>query len=468
MLLIKKNQQTNFVKNIDLIMNIRQFEDINLAHFSYAIESNKEIVLIDPARNPKPYYDFAQEHNANIIAVIETHPHADFVSSHLEIHNKTNATIYASKLLGADYPHEGFDDGDSILIGDITLKSINTPGHSPDSISILVFDKEGAQHAVFTGDTLFIGDCGRPDLREKAGAITSAKADLAKQMYHSLREKLLVLNENVIVYPAHGAGSLCGKGLSQAKKSTIAAEKISNWSLQHMSEEEFIKKLLSDQPFIPKYFPFDVGINKKGANDYLDSISKIKIGEIINRAEEADKLNPEILIIDTRPQAQFKARHLKGSINLMNDTKFETWLGSIVSPGEKFYLAVESEKLIDELIDRITRIGYESQIEMVFVLEYGNCYIPIFDSSDLKSHLEDYTIIDVRNSSEVATKKIFPNAINIPLHELRERINEVPLAKPILVHCSAGYRSAAASSILQSLDKVQVFDLSYAVKQYLA
>lgn len=183
-------------------MQIKQFEDKNLSHYSYAILSNHEIALIDPARDPKPYYDFAAVHHARIVAVIETHPHADFVSSHLEISHHTGATIYVSKLLSAEYPHQPFDEGDAIILGHITLKALNTPGHSPDSISIVAIDENGKEKAVFTGDTLFIGDCGRPDLREKAGAITAAKTELAKQMYHSLRKKLMPLPNEVEVYPA--------------------------------------------------------------------------------------------------------------------------------------------------------------------------------------------------------------------------------------------------------------------------
>ena len=163
-------------------MEIKQFEDKNLAHYSYAIISKGEVALIDPARNPQPYYDFANEHHAKITTVIETHPHADFVSSHLEIHNTTGATIYVSKLAGAEYPHQTFDEDDAIILGSVTLKALNTPGHSPDSISIILIDENDAERAVFTGDTLFIGDCGRPDLREQSGAITAARTELAKRM----------------------------------------------------------------------------------------------------------------------------------------------------------------------------------------------------------------------------------------------------------------------------------------------
>ena len=449
-------------------MVIKQFEDKNLAHFSYAILSNGEIALIDPARNPQPYYDYAKLCNAKITTIIETHPHADFVSSHLEIHNTTGAKIYVSKLLGAEYPHQTFDESDEIILGNITLKSKNTPGHSPDSISIVAIDEVGKINAVFTGDTLFIGDCGRPDLREHAGSITVKRAELAKQMYYSLRNKFLNLPDNVLVYPAHGAGSLCGKALSDQNYSNIGTEKMQNWSLQNMSEADFVKELLADQPFVPKYFPYNVAINKKGADAYATSISKVEKREPVNCEGGANSLNPEIVIIDTRPQAQFKKSHLKNAINLMNDTKFETWLGSIIDPNEKFYLIAENNIVLNELIERAAKIGYENQIELAFVANFGDSEMNFFDSNELKNNEDAFTIVDVRNDSEVKTQNIFANAIHIPLHELRERTNEIPTHKPIVVHCGGGYRSAAGSSIIKSkLDKnSQVYDLGEAIKLF--
>lgn len=447
-------------------MEIKQFEDKYLSHFSYAIVSKGEMALIDPARDPQPYYDFAKQQHAKITTVIETHPHADFVSSHLEIHTTTGATIYVSKLLGAEYPHQSFDDGDAIVLGGVTLKALNTPGHSPDSISIVAIDEKGDEKAVFTGDTLFIGDCGRPDLREKAGAITATKVSLAKQMYHSLRYKLMVLPDNVLVYPAHGAGSLCGKGLSTERSSTIAAEKNGNWSLKDMDEEAFVKELLADQPFVPKYFPYDVAVNKKGASRYTDSISLVEKREPVSCKACINSLDKDVVVVDTRPQKEYKKSHLENSINLMNDTRFETWLGSIIKPEEKFYLAAESEAELDKLVARIAKIGYENQIKLAFVLKQGLVESPVFDSELLRYNEDAYTIVDVRNESEVKAQKFFPNSIHIPLPELRERVTELPLDKPIVVHCAAGYRSAAGSSIISSAlnDKVLVYDLSENIK----
>ena len=444
-------------------MEIVQFDDKYLAHYAYAIISNGEMALVDPARDPQPYYDLAIQKNAKIKAIIETHPHADFISSHKEIHEKTGATIYVSKLLGAAYPHQAFDDGDTIKLGDVVLRSLNTPGHSPDSISIVAAEN-GKDHAVFSGDTLFIGDCGRPDLRETAGHLTSQRRDLAKQMFHSLRDKMLPLADDVLVYPAHGAGSLCGKGLSSANVSTIGTEKASNWSLQQSSEEDFINELLSNQPFVPKYFVHSVELNKEGAPNFKESISKVKIEDQLPQ-----DLSYEV-IIDTRNQAEFKKGYLPGSINLMVDTKFETWLGSIIAPEEKFYLIGESKEVLESLVNRIAKIGYEDQVESAFVVKdiCGKKQLPKIDVDLFTKSPEDYTIIDIRNANEVAQKRIFKNTIDIPLPELRERVGEIPNDKPIVVHCAGGYRSAAGASIIKEAmnGQSQVYDLSYDISKF--
>jgi glyoxylase-like metal-dependent hydrolase (beta-lactamase superfamily II)/rhodanese-related sulfurtransferase len=448
-------------------MEIKQFEDKNLAHYSYAIVSDGEMALVDPARDPQPYYEFAKRKGAKITTVIETHPHADFVSSHLEIH-KAGATIFASKLLGAEYPHRPFDEGDEIRLGRVVLRALNTPGHSPDSISIVALDEKNKPVAVFTGDTLFIGDCGRPDLRETAGAILAARTELAKQMYHSLRSKLMTLPDDVLVYPAHGAGSLCGKELSEQNRSTIGAEKISNWSLQNMSEEDFVDELLKDQPFIPKYFPFEVGINKAGADNYEESVSQaLKNISVAGPGMEKEP-DPALSIIDSRPQAKFRQAHLQKAINLPNDLNFETWLGSIVNPGERFYLIAENETELKTLIRRIAKIGYEKQIEKAWIGDLGNKKAEFFDSRELRDHPGNFTIIDVRNGLEVKAKTVFANALHIPLHELRERTNEIPLGKPIVVHCAGGYRSAAGASIIKANlnGDAQVYDLGEAIKTF--
>lgn len=444
-------------------MNIKQFEDKGLAHYSYAIlsECSKEVVLIDPARDPQPYIDFAQGHDAKIIGVIETHPHADFVSSHLEIHHLTGAAIYAHSMVGVDYPHSAFDEGAEMQLGKIKLRSLHTPGHSPDSISI-VLSHEGEDKAVFTGDTLFIGDVGRPDLRENAGSIKAARVRLAKQMYNSTREKLMKLDDNVLVYPAHGAGSLCGKGLSEANSSTIGLEKRSNYALQPMSEDEFVKVLTADQPFIPKYFGYDVEMNRQGAPGQKASLEQVK------RLPDNSEPSEDAVIIDARSQKLFKVGHHKRAINLQKGAKFETWLGSIVAPEERYSLMAENESDLDELIGKASKIGYEMLIHAAFVLtESPVVTSPVFDIAAFRSSPQAYTIVDIRNPSEVKEGKFFEAAINIPLYELRERAPEIPSDRPVVVHCAGGYRSAAGSSIVaQALPNTRVYDLSEAVNEF--
>jgi hydroxyacylglutathione hydrolase len=443
-------------------MLINQFYDKGLAHASYAVIHAGKMVVIDPARDPQPYYNFAEQNEADIVGVIETHPHADFVSSHLEIHETTGATIYVSKLTGAEYPHESFDDGDVIQLGGIKLKAINTPGHSPDSICILAEDENGKETAIFTGDTLFVGDVGRPDLREDVGNITAKKEELARQMYHSTRDKLMHLPHHTIVYPAHGPGSLCGKNMSPDLQSTIGRELRENYALQLMDELQFVKTLTTDQPFVPKYFGYDVETNKKGAAMFNESIKNIP------RLDDGTVLDRNMLVIDTRRKAIFDKGHLQGAINLQNGGKFETWLGSVVGPDEKFYLIAENDEELDIVIKKAAKIGYETNI-------HAGILHP-FDAVETSSELnldtfsqnpDNFTIVDVRNNTEVQEGLIFSNAIAIPLPELRERLSEIPTNKPIMVHCAAGYRSAAASSIIAAqIRSVPVYDLGEAITSF--
>lgn len=443
-------------------MNIQQFYDEGLAHASYAILSEGKVALVDPGRNPQQYSDFAQANNAKIIAVIETHPHADFVSSHLEFHKNEDATIYVSKLVGAEYPHTGFDQGDSFSLGKVTLHSIHTPGHSPDSISILLKDEHGKDHALFSGDTLFIGDVGRPDLREKAGNMTAQREELAKMMYHTVQDKLKPLADDVLVFPAHGAGSLCGKNLSDARQSTIGEQRASNWAFNDLDEKTFVDSLLQGQPYIPKYFGYDVDMNKKGAPAYQRSISQVSIWP------EGSTLPADALVIDTRKNVDFSAGHIAGAINIMNGGKFETWLGSIVGPEEKFFLVADSPAELEILISKAAKIGYEQLIKGAVVNPAGMAEkSDSFDLEAFKANKDHYTIVDIRSRDEHATAPIFEEAINIPLQELRERANEIPTTKPVVVHCAGGYRSAAGSSIVAAeLESLKVFDLSEAIKEF--
>ncbi|OUJ72461.1 MBL fold metallo-hydrolase [Hymenobacter crusticola] len=442
-------------------VQIQQFYDKGLAHASYAIRCGRQVALIDPGRDPQPYYDFADEHDARIVAVIETHTHADFVSSHLEIAEEAGATIYCSKYSKALYPHDTFDDGDRINLGTMELHAINTPGHSPDSISVLLMDDSAQTRAVFTGDTLFVGDVGRPDLREDAALGSHQREELAAQLYRSTRQRLMSLPPATRVYPAHGPGSLCGKVTSPDLDSTIGKELKTNYALQPMPEQEFVRVLLEDQPFVPKYFPYDVALNKLGAQPFEDSVRAVP------RLQSDALLANDVLVVDTRPAASFRASHLPGAINLMDGGKFETWLGSVVGPKESFYLIADSQIALDTVIRKTAKIGYETNIRGALltppVLPVTS---PELDLEHVRQRPEDFTIVDIRNTTE-SKQSIFPNALHIPLPELRDRAGEVPINKPILVHCAGGYRSAAGASILQAaLPGATVYDLGEAITEF--
>ncbi|PPL00169.1 Glyoxylase, beta-lactamase superfamily II [Parapedobacter indicus] len=424
-------------------MNVHRFYDEGLAHASYAIISRNQVALIDPGRNPKPYLDFAVNHHARISAIIETHPHADFVSSHVELYELNEAPIYTSSLAGVGYPYIPFDEGDRIPLGSIQLEAIHTPGHSPDSISILLLDEHAQPHAVFTGDTLFVGDVGRPDLRENVGNIRAEARALARQLYRTTREKLMKLPHDVRVYPAHGPGSLCGKNIGSELDSTIGREIRENYALQPMSEDEFVALVLDQLPFVPKYFAYDVMLNKQGADAFLASIEAIPI--LVGPHE----MRPQVLIVDGRPAEQFRSGHMPGAINIPDGPRFETWLGSVVGPEETCYLLAADPVQLRKLLEKAAKIGYERLIAATLVVTDGPLKSAPFDPEHFASHQQAYTIVDIRNRQESNTQ-IVKNAIQIPLPELRERLQEIPTDKPIAVHCAGGYRSAIGSSILAS------------------
>ncbi|MDO1512234.1 MBL fold metallo-hydrolase [Maribacter confluentis] len=445
-------------------MIIKQFQDKPLAHYSYAILSNKSIALIDPSRDPKPYYNFADEHNAHITAIFETHPHADFVSGHLQIHKETKATIYCSKLIGADYPHESFDEGDVLTMDEVRFSAVHTPGHSPDSISIIA-QKENDVPVLFTGDTLFVGDVGRPDLREKAGYKKAKRHELAKAMFNTIKTKFNHLPDETLIYPAHGAGSLCGKNMGSESSSTLGKERERNWAFKDLSEQEFIDHLLDEQPFIPSYFGFDVDLNKKGAENMEKSIFDIPF------SMNVDCSGNKQLVIDTRDETDFKNNHLPNSINIMarnEDDKIETWLGALVKPNEKFHLIIEKANQRKHILSRIAKIGYESQ--MLSIMTLGDAVrekSKRFNLEEFRKNTHEYTIVDIRNKSEFNQEQYFDNAINIPLDDLRDTIDEIPTDKPIVVHCAGGYRSAAGFSILaKNVTQTNVFDLSDNVNEF--
>lgn len=441
---------------------IDQFEYKGLAHFSYAILAGNRIIIIDPQRNPQIYFDYAENNNASIVGVVETHPHADFVSAHLEMHEKLNVPIYASSFTEAKYPVTLVEDGTPIkLTKNVGLRVLDTPGHSPDHISVVLFENT-KDVAVFSGDSLLIGDVGRPDLRDFSGDFESQRQQLAEKMYDTIHGKFANLSDDVTLYPAHGAGSLCGKFMRKASSSTIGYEKLHNHAFQKMKKEKFVDLLLNDQPFVPHYFQYDVGINLKGAPPFTKSVANVPQLEKNYQPPENAK------VIDSRKSSDFKTSYLHSAINIQGGGSFETWLGTVVEPKSDFYLVAANEEELKEVIVKAAAIGYESKIRGAFIYDSteGEKFTT-FDENTFVPEENNYTFVDVRMPKEVEDTPVFSNNINIPLQDLTDRISEIPRDKPILVNCASGYRSAIASSIVKKLlPDSEVYDLGAAVSKY--
>lgn len=436
-------------------VEVRQFNDAGLAHFSYVILAHNKVIVVDPGRDPAVYLAFAKQHAARITGVIETHPHADFASSHVEIQKRTGAKIYTCSLIRPGYTFTPFDEGDKITLSSkIGFRSIFTPGHAPDAISAILTEN-GKDVAVFSGDALLIGDVGRPDLRSYNGDIQTQREQLARKMFHTVWEEFAALNDEVLLFPTHGAGSLCGKAMRKANQSTIGTEKESNYAFQIKDEETFVSQLLADLPVIPKYFPYDVALNVKGAPVYKPAIDGVPL---LKTAPDSTAL-----VIDGRAESLFKQSYLRKAINIQDGKKFETWLGSVIAPEQQFYLTAENEDKLKILIAKAAKIGYESRIKGAFVYNRNDGdHFEKLDTLVFRRNKSDYTIIDVRTQKEAKEHPLFQGAINIPLDQLSNRIKEIPADKPVVVHCESGYRSAAGSSIIKrELPAVKVYDLGH-------
>ncbi|MFZ4861986.1 MBL fold metallo-hydrolase [Sphingobacterium sp. Mn56C] len=442
--------------------HIEQFEDEGLAHFSYAILVDNKIVLIDPARDPRPYYAYAKEQGAEIVAVIETHPHADFVSSHLEIHRDKKVPIYVSKLVQATYPHKTFDEGDVLKLSEqVVLHALNTPGHSPDSISILL-KVEGRVIAIFSGDAVLIGGVGRPDLREYSGEHGTQREKLARQLFHTVQNKFVPLEDEVLLYPAHGAGSLCGNAIAGAKQSSIGAERKQNFAFEKQSEADFVRFLLADQPVIPVYFPYNVELNRQGAASFLPSITAVP-------AAAVDTLSDlSLVVLDARPSAQFRRSHLSGAINIPERLKSESWIGTLIAPNTDFYLVTENKEQADVQLAKLAKIGYEKFVKgFVLYGDHAGKESLAFDKVAFDNAPQDYYMLDVRTEKEAKENPVFTQAHNIPLAVLQQQVDKLPTDKPIVVYCASGYRSAIASSLIQQArPEALVSDIGDIIKYY--
>lgn len=424
---------------------IKQFEDKNLAHYSYIAISDWKAIVVDPERDPSKYYDYAKEHNAQIIAVYETHPHADFASSHLQIHQETWATIYIGELVGAEYPHTPLQDGNMIPFGSSHIKAIFTPWHSPDSFSFLILDANSKQIWLCTWDRLFIWDVGRADLRESVWNIKAKQEELATMMYDTTRKILPTLDASVHILPTHGSWSLCGKWLSKRNTDTLGSQRIHNPMLQTMTQESFVSLLISDQPNIPAYFTHSVLTNKKGSPNYKSSIQNISHIDSLDEKQG-------YTIIDTRDFNIYNNYpiHPK-AINIPHkNDNFVTLLWSLINPGEWFVLIVEHNGDIHTTLHKVASIAYEWQCQWVYTIDQKTHALTAH-KHDIQDKKNDYKILDVRNQSAHKNNPIHTQSIHIPLEELAKRIDELPDNKILIPYCGWEYKSSIAISIVKSM-----------------
>ncbi|MBY0547249.1 MAG: MBL fold metallo-hydrolase [Candidatus Obscuribacterales bacterium] len=433
-------------------MFFKQFYLGCLAHASYLIGSGGEAAVIDPQRDVDQYIEEANRAGITIKYIIETHLHADFVSGHKELAERTGAQIVFGAKAGAAFPHIAAKDGDILKVGTINLSILETPGHTPESICILAKDTADESPAkLFSGDTLFIGDVGRPDL---VGSKGFSDKEMAGLMYDSLHEKLLKLPDVVELFPAHGAGSLCGKQLSNERSSTIGNQKQFNYALKPMTKEAFIEILTTDQPEVPAYFPKDVEINRQGASP----LSHLPRPLPLVAAAVVRELQRGAIVLDIRSGTEYASGHIKGSLNIGLGGQFASWAGTLIELGTPVILLANDAARVDEAAMRLARVGIETVIGYV---ENGICSsneagLEIVQSSvisvdELKRTLdagEDLLILDVRRPGEFASGHV-PNAINIPLAELSANISNIPGERPLAVICASGYRSSIAISVLE-------------------
>lgn len=432
-------------------MQFKQFYLGCLAHASYIVASNGEAAVIDPQRDVEQYIEQAGEWGVKIRYIIETHLHADFVSGHQELARRTGAEIVFGAKAEAEIPHRAVGDGDELRIGEVTMRAIETPGHTPEGISwLIVSDFDGIPDRVLTGDTLFIGDVGRPDL---AGARGYTSEQMAGLLYDSLHTKLLTLPDEVEVYPAHGAGSACGRNISKETSSTIGQQRRMNYALQPMSREEFIRMMTADLAEPPRYFLMDVEINRRGAGS-LDSLESIP-----RSAEEVKvRMDAGSTVLDVRDAAAYGAGHLPGSINIALGGQYASWSGSLLSPENRVLIVCEGTDQAKEAVTRLARVGLETVdgfldggIATWEAAGYPVACLPQIAVSELKSDMErerELQIVDVRARSEFEAGHV-PRAINLPLAELDRGMDRLDRDTPVAVICAGGYRSSAAASLLE-------------------
>jgi hydroxyacylglutathione hydrolase len=437
-----------------------------LSHASYLVGDTVtgRAVVVDPQRDVGQYLDDAAVHGLTITKVLETHFHADFVSGHLELAAATGATVgYGVAAAGrTEFPIETYDDGDTIVLGDVVLEIRATPGHTPESISIVIYPNgtSAAPYGVLTGDTLFVGDVGRPDLLASVGVTAD---ELARQLHHSLHEQLLVLPDATLVYPAHGAGSACGKNLSTETVSTIGEQRRTNYALAPMTEEEFVEAVTQGQSVAPLYFPYAANRNREQRELLVGgaAITALTLDEVVAHQRAG------AIVLDARDDRSFAAGHLRGSVNVGLGGRFAEYAGEVMRPGTPIVLVTEPGDE-PEAQTRLARIGFDRVLGALAspidaFTQHPELVEPMSRLTadalaERMSAMPDVVLVDVRNPGEVALGTI-PGARHISLPELLDRATELDPAAPTVVFCAGGYRSAIAASLLRSAGFQDVSDV---------
>jgi hydroxyacylglutathione hydrolase len=449
-------------------MVFRQFYLGCLAHASYFIGSGSEAVVVDPQRDVQQYIDEAERQGMRIRYVVETHLHADFVSGHRELADRSGAEIVFGAAAGAKFPHRAVREGDELRVGDVVLRALETPGHTPESISWLVTDTSVSDRPqrVLTGDTLFIGDVGRPDL---AGSRGFTPEQMASMLYDSLHQKLLTLDDDVEVWPAHGAGSACGRNISSDRSSTIGLQRRVNYALRPMEREAFVKMMTSELPPAPRYFPMDAEINRRGARP-LDEVR----AHPLSPDEVAQRVAGGAVVLDVREAYLFGSGHIRGSINIGLGGQYASWAGTLLSPTQELLIVGGSEGEVDEAVMRLARVGLEN---VVGYLDGGIgawCgegreveMLPQLDVSELRTRVGELQIIDVRRPGEFSGAHV-PNAVNVPLSDLADGLPRLDPAKPHAIICAGGYRSSAAASILRRHQFAELYNVTGGTQAWIA
>ncbi|MDG4716438.1 MBL fold metallo-hydrolase [Winogradskyella marincola] len=446
-------------------MKIEQLYTGCLAQGAYYIESEGEVAIIDPLRETQQYIDKTDANNAKIKYVLETHFHADFVSGHVDLAKKTGATIVFGPGAKTEYNIHSATDGEELKLGELTIKVLHTPGHTLESVTYLLKDKNGKDHAIFSGDTLFLGDVGRPDLAIKSDL---TERDLAGMLYNSLREKIMPLADDVIVYPAHGAGSACGKNLSKETVGVLGEQKKTNYALrENMTKEEFIDEVLDGITPPPQYFAKNAMMNKTGYNTF-DDILKTGNNPLTPEEFEALANHESALVLDVRPQSDFIKGHIPNSIFIGLNGQFAPWVGALITDIKQPILLVVPEGKSEEAVTRLSRVGYDNTLGYlkggIEAWKTSGKDIDTLESISAeefskRAKADNLNILDVRKDGEYKSMHL-ENAQHFALDYINNQMDQIAKDKTYYVHCAGGYRSVIAASILKARGYHNLVDIA--------